>query len=35
MGGAANHRYSTDVAIIDAMVAKGWVSEGVTMCVLP
>jgi hypothetical protein len=35
MGGTANHRYSTDAAIIASMVAKGWVSEGVAMCVLP
>ena len=33
-GGTPNHRYSTDIAIIASMVAQGWVSEGVTMCVL-
>ena len=35
MGGVANHRYSTDPAIIAAMVAQGWISEGPVMCVLP
>ncbi len=34
----ANHRYTTDRALRDAMVAKGWVAEGdgpdaVAMCV--
>lgn len=33
-GGTPNHRYSTDIAIIASMVAQGWVSEGVVMCVL-
>ena len=33
-GGTPNHRYSTDIAIIASMVDQGWVSEGVTMCVL-
>ena len=32
-GGSPNHRYSTKPAIIDAMVAQGWVSEGTVMCV--
>lgn len=34
-GGTPNHRYSTDVAIINSMVAQGWVNEGVAMCVRP
>jgi len=34
-GGTPNHRYSTDVAVVDSMVAQGWVVEGVAMCVLP
>jgi hypothetical protein len=38
MGGAPNHRYTTKYAIVQAMVAKGWVSEGygplgVVMCI--
>jgi hypothetical protein len=28
MGGAPNHRYTTNYSIVQAMVAKGWVSEG-------
>jgi hypothetical protein len=35
MGGTPNHRYSTDVAVITTMVAKGWIAEGLRMCVLP
>ena len=35
MGGTPNHRYSTDIAIITAMVARGWINEGLRMCVLP
>lgn len=27
-GGAPNHRYTTDLATIDAMVAQGWIVEG-------
>jgi len=27
-GGAPNHRYTTDPAILDAMVAQGWIMEG-------
>lgn len=34
-GGVANHRYSTDPAIIAAMVAQGWISEGAVMCIVP
>ena len=34
-GGSPNHRYSTNPAIIEAMVAQGWVSEGTAMCVVP
>ena len=29
----SNHRFVTDKADIDAMVAAGWVDEGVAMCV--
>lgn len=32
-GGTPNHRYSTDQSVIDAMVAQGWVDEGVAMCI--
>ena len=32
-GGDPNHRYSPDQSVIDAMVAQGWVDEGVAMCV--
>lgn len=32
-GGEPNHRYATDPAVIVAMVAQGWVDEGVAMCV--
>jgi hypothetical protein len=32
-GGAANHRYSTKQAVIDAMVGRGWIDEGLAMCV--
>lgn len=28
MGGAPNHRYTTDPAVLDAMVAQGWTMEG-------
>lgn len=31
--GDSNHRFSTDRAVIDEMVAKGWVDEGAAMCV--
>ena len=27
-GGAPNHRYTTDAAVLDAMIAQGWVMEG-------
>jgi len=27
-GGAPNHRYTTDPAVLDAMIARGWVMEG-------
>ena len=33
--GDSNHRFTTDRAVVDAMVAKGWVDEGAAMCVLP
>jgi hypothetical protein len=29
----ANHRYSTDRSILDAMASRGWSVEGVAMCV--
>lgn len=32
-GGAPNHRYTTLVTIRDAMLAQGWIAEGVTACV--
>ena len=32
-GGTANHRYSPDQSVIDAMVAQGWVDEGLAMCI--
>jgi hypothetical protein len=28
MSGAPNHRYMTDPALLDAMVAQGWIMEG-------
>jgi len=28
MSGAPNHRYTTDPAILDAMIAQGWIMEG-------
>lgn len=31
--GDSNHRFSTDHAVIDRMVAQGWVDEGAAMCV--
>jgi uncharacterized delta-60 repeat protein len=27
-GGAPNHRYTADIATLDAMVAQGWIAEG-------
>jgi uncharacterized delta-60 repeat protein len=30
-----NHRYTTDKALYDAMLAKGWLAEGVHFCVPP
>jgi hypothetical protein len=27
-GGAPNHRYTTDAAVLDAMIAQGWTMEG-------
>ncbi len=32
--GDANHRFTTRRAVVDAMVAQGWVDEGAAMCVL-
>lgn len=31
--GDSNHRFTTDPAVVDEMKAKGWVDEGVAMCV--
>jgi len=28
MGGAPNHRYTTSISILEAMIAAGWVFEG-------
>jgi len=28
MGDAPNHRYTTDPAVLDAMIAQGWIMEG-------
>ena len=28
MGGAPNHRYTTDAAVLDQMIAQGWTMEG-------
>jgi hypothetical protein len=33
-GGDPNHRYSTDPAVIQAMVDQGWIDEGLAMCVV-
>jgi hypothetical protein len=33
--GDSNHRFTTDRAIVKEMVAKGWIDEGVAMCVQP
>jgi hypothetical protein len=30
-----NHRFTTSTAVRDEMIAQGWVSEGVAMCVSP
>ncbi len=30
-----NHRYTTDKALYQAMLAKGWLAEGVHFCVPP
>ena len=35
MGGEANHRYLTDPATVDAMLAKGWIVEGPVFCMPP
>ena len=31
--GESNHRFTTDRDVVAEMVAKGWVDEGITMCV--
>jgi hypothetical protein len=28
IGSAPNHRYTTDPAVLDAMIAQGWTMEG-------
>jgi len=33
--GDSNHRLTTDRAVVGEMVARGWIDEGVAMCVLP
>lgn len=33
MGGAPNHRYTISTSIRSAMLAQGWISEGVAACV--
>jgi hypothetical protein len=33
MGGQANHRFVTDLAAIEASVARGWSIEGPVFCV--
>ncbi len=33
--GDSNHRFTTDAAVVSEMKAKGWMSEGTAMCVLP
>jgi hypothetical protein len=33
--GDSNHRFTTDRAVVAEMAAKGWVDEGVAMCVRP
>ena len=32
IGGAPNHRFSTDGGAMDAVVDKGWVREGIVLC---
>ncbi len=31
--GDPNHRFTTERAVVEEMTAKGWVDEGVAMCV--
>ena len=31
--GESNHRFTTELAVVDEMKAKGWIHEGVAMCV--
>jgi Repeat of unknown function (DUF5648) len=33
--GDSNHRFTTDRAVVNEMVQKGWLDEGAAMCVLP
>ncbi len=33
--GDSNHRFTTERAVVNEMVSKGWIDEGVAMCVLP
>ena len=35
MGGQANHRFVTDAATLEGMVARGWLVEGPVFCVPP
>lgn len=35
MGGAPNHRYMTNLSDVNAMVSRGWGSEGVAICGAP
>ncbi len=32
--GVSNHRFTTRTAVVESMVARGWVAEGPAMCVL-
>ena len=31
--GESNHRFTTERAVVKEMQAKGWVDEGIAMCV--
>jgi len=31
--GEPNHRFTTERAVVEEMTAKGWVDEGIAMCV--
>lgn len=32
--GDSHHRFTTDRAVVDEMIAQGWVDEGPAMCVV-